>query len=55
MCARSGNWATECSRAAITSAGSGKQNTGRPKVASLMNTSQGTGSKGGQVGSRRRL
>jgi hypothetical protein len=35
--------------------GSGWRNTGRPKVASVMNTSHGTGVKAAQVGSDVRL
>ena len=42
-------------QAAISSTGSGWRKTGRPKVASVMKTSQGTGSNGAQVGSGVRL
>ncbi len=55
MWQRSGNCPTDSSRVAISSESGGKLNTGKPKVASVMNTSQGTGSKGRQVGSRLRL
>ena len=40
---------------AISASGSGWRNTGRPKVASVMKMSQGTGSKPAQVGSGVRL
>ena len=55
MAERYGLAFAEAKSVPISSPSGGKRNTGRPKVASLMNTSQGTGSNGGQVGSRRRL
>ena len=52
------SWFKEGGAAAMTqaeAAAGGWRNTGRPKVASVTKTSQGTGSKALQVGSRRRL
>ena len=51
-----GGWAARAARSfVISSATGGCRNTGRPKVASVMKMSQGIGTKGGQVGSARRL
>ena len=52
---RSGNRATLSSSFRASSSGAGWVKTGRAKVASVTKTSQVTGSKGGQVGSARRL
>ncbi|GJE69231.1 hypothetical protein CHKEEEPN_0754 [Methylorubrum podarium] len=55
MWARSGNSVTDSISLRTSPRVSGWRNTGRPKVASVMNTSQGTTSKGRQVGSGARL
>ena len=52
---RVGNRATEASSRAISASAGGWMNTGRPNVASVTNTSHGTGTKASQVVSGARL
>jgi hypothetical protein len=52
---RDGSECSRCSSRSISLPVSGWRNTGRPKVASVMKMSHGTGSNGAQVGSSRRL
>ncbi len=55
MWVRSGNSRCDSRSLRTSPRVSGWVKTGRPKVASVMNTSQGTTSKGRQVGSSARL